>query len=256
MFDFTERKFKSFTIAKQHKKCAELIRFIYEQKENADKASLLHAYYSWQSWMGGSLDPLNDSKSLIDRFHLHLKGGNLCLKEWNLLPHISRGDRETPLEEPGSVAIYLDGIRSAFNVGSIIRTTEAFSLGMLYFSEKTPFIEHAQVQKTSMGAFQWVHCHQNVPLAELPKPIVALETSSCAISIYDFIFPESFSLVLGNEEYGCSELTLKQVDFLIQIPMSGRKNSLNVANAFTLAAGEIRRQKIFKAYHEKIKKSV
>lgn len=248
MFDFTERKFKSFTIDKQHKKCAELLRFIYENKQS----KFLEVYYTWQRWMGEVPSVFSDSKSLLDRFHLHLKGGNLCLKEWNFLSHISKYDRETPLEEPGSVAVYLDSLRSAFNVGSILRTTEALSLGTVYFSETTPFIEHAQVQKASMGTFKWVHCKKNVPLAELAKPIVALETSSCAISIYDFIFPESFTLVLGNEEYGCSELTLKQVDFLVQIPMSGRKNSLNVANAYALAAGEIRRQKIFKAYHEKI----
>lgn len=255
MFNFTKRKFQSFPEQKQHKKCAELIRFLYEQKDGDTQKQLLEIYTIWQAWMGIILSPIHNAKTLIDRFHHHLKLGQVALKEWNLLSCISTGDRETAREEPGTVSIYLDGIRSAFNVGSIVRTVEALSLGTLYFSKDTPFIDHSQVQKTSMGAYQWVHCMQNVPLCELPKPIVALETSSSATSLYDFIFPECFSLVLGNEEYGCSELTLKQIDFLVEIPMCGRKNSLNVANAFALAAGEIRRQKNLKANHAKIKPS-
>lgn len=256
MFNFTKRRFQSLSEQKQHKKCAELIRFLYEQKDGETKKQLLEFYSTWQIWMGLMLPPIHNAESLIDRFHHHLKLGKLSLKEWNLLPYISTGDRERALEEPGAISIYLDGIRSAFNVGSIVRTVEALSLGTLYFSKETPFIDHAQVQKTSMGADQWVRCIQNVPLSELRKPVVALETSSNAIPIYDFIFPESFSLVVGNEEYGCSELTLNQVDFLVEIPLCGRKNSLNVANAFALAAGEIRRQKKLKAYHAKYQANI
>lgn len=251
MFDFTKRKFLSLPIERQHKKCAELIRFLYEQKvEKKEREKLLGVYQTLQDWMDGNLLVLDDSKSLVNQFHLHLKKAKMSLKEWNLLPVITHQDRDVVLEEPGSIAIYLDSIRSAFNVGSIIRTVEAFSLGSLYFSPETPCVEHSQVQKTAMGTSKWVTCFKDIPLTDLPKPIIALETSPCAISIYDFVFPEVFSLVLGNEEYGCSEATLKQADFLLQIPLCGRKNSLNVANAFAIAAGEIRRQKKLRIHHD------
>ena len=48
---------------------------------------------------------------------------------------------------------------------------------------------------------------------------------------------------LGNEEYGCSKETLAMADYLLTIPLYGRKNSLNVSNAFAIAAQEICRQK-------------
>ncbi|MBS4167968.1 TrmH family RNA methyltransferase [Parachlamydia sp. AcF125] len=253
MFDFTKRKFLGLPIERQHKKCAELIRFLYAQKvEKEEREKLLETYQTLLSWMKMDLMALGNFKSLADQFHFHLKKAKMSLKEWNLLPQISTQDREKGWEEPGLIAIYLDNIRSAFNVGSIIRTVEAFSLGSVYFSKDTPFIEHAQVQKASMGTFEWVTCFKDVSLPDLPKPLIALETSPDALSLYDFVFPEIFSLILGNEEYGCSESTLKEADFLLQIPLTGRKNSINVANAFAIAAGEICRQKRVRESYDQV----
>ena len=66
---------------------------------------------------------------------------------------------------------------------------------------------------------------------------------SCTVN-FPFNYYSIFTLILGNEEYGISDKVLKEVDFLIKIPMMGRKNSLNIANAFAIAAYEIRRKKI------------
>ncbi|MCE2983540.1 MAG: TrmH family RNA methyltransferase, partial [Parachlamydia sp.] len=92
---------------------------------------------------------------------------------------------------------------------------------------------------------QWVSCFKEIPLSQLKKPIIALETATGAHNLYDFSFPSSFTLVVGNEEYGCSDETLHLADEWVEIPLRGRKNSLNVANAFAIAAGEIARQKKF-----------
>ena len=62
------------------------------------------------------------------------------------------------------------------------------------------------------------------------------------MSIYDFTFPEKFTLILGNEEYGLSDEWLNQCDQIVTIPMWGFKNSLNVASAYAIAAYEIRKQ--------------
>ena len=160
-----------------------------------------------------------------------------------MLPHVKKGDREQALEA-WPIAVYLDNIRSAHNVGSMIRTTEALSLGSMYFSERTPFTDHQQVKNTSMGAYQWVECHQGFSLSDLFQPIIVLETTDEALSLYDFIFPPTFTLVVGNEEYGCSESSLQCADYFLRIPMRGRKNSLNVANAFAMVAGEIYKQRL------------
>ena len=61
-----------------------------------------------------------------------------------------------------------------------------------------------------------------------------------------FTSPESFTLILGNEEYGLSDEWLEACDHIVTIPMYGFKNSLNVASAYSIAAYEIRRQHALK----------
>lgn len=239
--NFTKTKFLSLPTAQQHKKRAELLRQIYE----LNSETLLTEYNQLQSWLNEpSLVDLNREK-IADRFHEHLKKAEFAVSEHQLLSSIKKNDRETaaPL---WPIAIYLDQLRSAFNVGSILRTVEALSLGTVYFSQSTPNISHKQVQKAAMGTEKWMKVYSDTPLEELPKPIIALELSSYSVPLYQFIFPETFTLVLGNEEYGCSAASLAQANYLIEIPMRGRKNSLNVANAFAIVAGEIQRQKQMK----------
>jgi len=243
--EFTKRKFLTFPLTQQHKKCAELLRKLYEARlSNQSVDALMRHYHEIQEWMRGVCLPDSSLKTIADRYHFHLKLAHMKLKEHNLLPHIRQGDKEAaaPVRP---IAIYLDRLRSAHNVGSMIRTTEAFSLGTLYFSEDTPFTDCKQVHDAAMGAEQWVSCKQMgelVSLDDLPRPFILMETGAEATSIFDFIFPETFTLVMGNEEYGCSEVLLKQADYMVEIPLRGRKNSLNVANAFAIAAAEIERQ--------------
>lgn len=243
MYDFTEKKFLQLPLERQHKKCAELIRHLYEgiltQQDIQSDAALYHQLSVWMQEPPLSIVSL---QTLADRYHWHLQRAKVSKKEHHLLPSVRQGDR-LQSEETWPIAIYLDHLRSAHNVGSILRTVEALALGTVYFSESTPFIDHKQVQDTSMGAYQWVSCQKGVPLFTLANPIIALETSENAIPLYEFIFPDVFTLVVGNEEYGCSENTLAQADYVLEIPLRGRKNSLNVANAFAMVASEIQRQK-------------
>jgi tRNA G18 (ribose-2'-O)-methylase SpoU len=123
-----------------------------------------------------------------------------------------------------------------------VRSFEAFQLGTLILSPQTPGLEHKQVIDASMGCashVSWERCAQ----AELLNgPLIAIETSPQSESLQDFVFPEKFTLILGNEEYGCREDSLAAADAIIEIPLVGRKNSLNVANAFAIVAWEISRQ--------------
>lgn len=249
MFHFTKDKFLKLSLQTQHKKLALILREVYEQSIRELKPpsrTLLSTYHKMLSWI--DFPPLTPScenlKKIADRFHMHLKHTTQKLCEQNFLPHIEKQDK-THANPSWPIAIYLDHLRSAHNVGSILRTTEAMSLGSVYFSESTPFIDHKQVQKTSMGASEWVSCFQGIALSHLPKPIIVLETATQACSVHDFVFPENFTLVVGNEEYGCSDESLQQADYLLHIPLSGRKNSLNVSNAFAITAAAIQRQYLF-----------
>jgi tRNA G18 (ribose-2'-O)-methylase SpoU len=241
---FTKRKFQSFCNQKQHKKCAELLRHIYK-----NRVSQLEWEADWENyqqllqWMSQPYVEDQTIEMISNLCYQHELSAGIQRREHHLLPQVAKGDREESAPR-WPIAIYLDHLRSAHNVGSIIRTVEAFALGSVYFSTDTPFIDNKQVQNTSMGTYQWVESFQNQTLHTLPKPIIALETCPTAKTIYDFRFPATFTLVVGNEEYGCSEETLAMADVILNIPLRGRKNSLNVANAFALIAGEIVRQRI------------
>lgn len=239
---FTKRKFLGLPIEQQHKNCAEVLRKAFESDLQKSAQANYGIYNELADWLG--LPPCDPKapKAIADRYHLHLKAAAIQHKEHNLLPSIRQGDRPAG-EGAWPFAIYLDNIRSAHNVGSILRTVEAFSLGIVYFSDTTPFKTNKQVKDAAMGTCQWVECHQGTFLESLPRPIIALETCDEAMPLYNFSFPDVFTLVVGNEEYGCSDQTLTTADFLVEIPLRGRKNSLNVANAFAIAAAEIYRQK-------------
>ena len=231
---FTKRKFLDLEVKQRHKKCAELLRRHYEDN-NCD----LTEYNTLLSWIKIHPFPFTDKKALADRYHWHMQMAGLSLKEHNLLPSLRTQDKEPKIDFP-NIAIYLDHVRSAYNVGSILRTVEALRIGRVYFSEKTPFIDNEKVQRTAMGAASLVPCFQNVALASLPRPLIALDTSDAAVSISDFVFPSSCTLILGNEEYGISNEALAEVDAIVEIPLFGAKNSINIACAFAIAAAKLR----------------
>jgi tRNA(Leu) C34 or U34 (ribose-2'-O)-methylase TrmL len=241
MNPFTKYKFLRLEPRLQHKTCAMLLREIYESLlENKTPIQLLERYHSWIDWMRlGSLKSPSLS-SAADRYHWHLKKADIVLKEHNLLPPIRRGDREAKLPF-GTCAIYLDNLRSAYNVGSILRTTEALRLGSVCYAKTTPDPTNPKVAKTSMGSSDIVPVSE-MEIEQLPRPIIVLDTATEAVSVNDFIFPGSFTLVLGNEEAGVSDTILQIADYFVDIPLFGKKNSINVACAFGICAQEIRRQ--------------
>ncbi len=230
---FTESKFKGLKRALQEKKCSEAIRLYLEG------ALSLGVYLQFLDWMGEKKPGQLSENELSDRYHLHLTAAGLSHKEHNLLqPKVRKLDRKEAAS-PLPVTIYLDRIRSAHNVGSIIRTMEAFSLGKLAISNAMADPTHKQVKDAAMGAEQWVEW-ERMNLSEISGPLIAIETSPEATPLQEFQFPESFTLALGNEEFGLSDEILQRADHLVEIPLYGRKNSLNVANCFAIIAAHIR----------------
>jgi len=244
-FSFSKTKFLGLPLKRQHKKCALVLKELYLAFDQR-----LHSHYNEiQNWMGGDTFLTHDRKAISDRYHVHLKLAGISYREHHLLPRISKEDRA--IAKPlWPIHVYLDRIRSAFNVGSIIRTAETIGFESLYFHPQTPYVDHHQVQQSSMGTHQWVNCQKVENINALPGPIIVMETSQDAYALHEFLFPESFTLVLGNEEYGVSEHMISNADYFINIPMRGKKNSLNVSNAFAMAAMEIYRQRILS--HESV----
>ena len=230
----SKQKFLSFSSKKQHKFAAHILREFHETK----KQEKWHDYLEIASWL--ALPPISPLfPAIADRYHYHLKKSFVSIKEYDYLSHQFDRLSRTPYLP---IAIYLENLRSAHNVGSIIRTVEAFRLGTLYLSSQTPSHEHPKVQKTSMGTLSLVPIQTCSSLGQLPQPLIALETIKKAPPYYDFDFPATFSLLIGNEEYGLSQKTLFLASYVIQIPLQGSKNSLNVASAFSIIAAHIRQR--------------
>lgn len=238
-FAFEKEKFLRLSTASQHKKCAEFLKEI--QRARID---LIDSYQMLLSWM--NYPPLlhpHDPKELSERLFEHLKLAGISRREYDL-PTVCKGDRVDNAALPFlPIHIYLEGLRSAHNIGSIIRTTEAFRLGTLFFSENMIYPDHTKLAKSAMGTQEWVTCKKLASFSDLHAPLIALETIPKSTPYYEFVFPERFTLAVGNEEYGCSDALLKRADAHIHIPLYGRKNSLNVACAFAIVASAIISQK-------------
>jgi len=153
-----------------------------------------------------------------------------------------------------SLVVVLDNIRSVFNVGSIFRTADALGVEKIFLSGITPTPRHPKMPKVSLGAEQYVCWEKRSVtwrlLSELRHNgyfIIALEQGKSAKNIFNFKLPnknpqfnKNFALVLGNEVKGLSRAILTRCDAVLEIPMLGKKESLNVAVAFGIAGYTLR----------------
>ena len=130
------------------------------------------------------------------------------------------------------INVYLDDLRSPFNVGSIFRTAESFCYENIFLSPFTPSPTHKRANRSSMGTVELVKWSRS-SIENLPKPIFMLETNGTPVS--SFAFPECSTVIIGSEENGVSPASAnaaKKSLGVVSIPLYGIKGSLNVGIAF------------------------
>jgi len=148
------------------------------------------------------------------------------------------------------LALILSDIRSTYNVGSLMRTADGFGVKHIYFAGYTPYptfvgdkrMPHLAkkinwaIHKTALGAENFipfsVHRDTKAAIAEAKKQgytVAALEQSPKSIDINTYTSPPKLALILGNELKGVSRQTLSSCDVILEIPMLGKKESLNVS---------------------------
>lgn len=140
--------------------------------------------------------------------------------------------------------IILDNIRSAHNVGSIFRTADGAGVEKIYLLGYTPTPidrfgrPQPEIIKTSLGASEIIPFEhiENTDAESLINhlkqegfAIVAVEQTSSSVSLYDFTVPPKVCYILGNEVEGVSRGLLTLADTVVEIPMEGQKESLNVS---------------------------
>ncbi|MDF1569872.1 MAG: TrmH family RNA methyltransferase, partial [Spirochaetaceae bacterium] len=136
--------------------------------------------------------------------------------------------------------VYMDGLRSPFNVGSVLRTSLAFGFEQVWASPDCAPPDHARSVRSSMGAVDRVPW-KKLEIEEIDETemgrLFALEVGGTPIE--EFPFPESGTVVLGSEELGVSPEILKRAESeggVVSIPLPGPKTSLNVGVAFGILA--------------------
>ena len=251
-FGFTKKKFLTLSEKSQHQHIIDWLsafyqRLITNRAKPADFDDFCFRYQAILKWINSPLPirPGQGTRPQIEyvsnAIQFHRLAAGIILRDDKLLEPIRFCDRETPLLELPDMEyqVALDGLRSLFNVGSIFRTCDAAGIRTIILGS-TMGKEHPHVRKTAMGSHEWIIQEKTSDLAQtlLKKKskgfqIIGVETISGSIPCHKYIWPEKAVVVFGNEEYGISSHVMQAVDDYVHIPMFGKKNSLNVANAST-----------------------
>jgi len=170
-------------------------------------------------------------------------------------------------QEPFNISLILENVRSVYNVGSIFRTAEAFGVKriilvgysgiMIPISSKDnrPTVLHPKLSKTALGTEKiipfkhfWAtkKAIQHLRNQNGHPKIIALEQTEKSKSIFSFKYNNNFPLaiIVGNEKIGVSKQALKLADEIVEIPMFGKHNSLNVSVATSLFIFDLFQQAI------------
>lgn len=177
-----------------------------------------------------------------------------CKSPSQPVPTRQEVDRFNPRQEVNTghshLEVLLDNIRSTFNVGAILRTSDGAGIQQAHLCGITPQPGNPRISKVALGAeysVPWKYHESGVQAATDCKSrglqIWALEIHPGAISIFEIpseIKTQPAVLVVGNEVTGIDPGIQDLCEQFFWIPMEGYKRSLNVAIAFGIAVYELR----------------
>lgn len=131
--------------------------------------------------------------------------------------------------------LILDKIQDTHNLGAIIRTAVCSGVHGIIIPKRNAASVNATVVKVSAGATAHMRIARvnnlNYTIDELKQKGLWIITTdiNAEKTYYEQDYNMPFALIIGNEEKGVSELTNKNADFSIKIPMVGEFDSLNAS---------------------------
>lgn len=134
--------------------------------------------------------------------------------------------------------LFCDNVRSLHNVGSVLRTADAFCFHQVIMGGITGVPPHPEISKSALGAersVSWRHVDDAAKtlqeLREQGWKIAVLEqvAESISLSCFKPSEGEKWVLVVGNEVEGVSQSLVDMADVCVEIPQCGVKHSLNVS---------------------------
>ena len=241
---FSEKKFLATKETSKYKRLAELLRVIILQLGD-DVPRARREFETYAVWMKLPAQETLVGKNqaqMIDLYKTFRTRAGLGF-ERDVYLEQEPGDRDVAAEKPISFAVLVHNLRSAFNVGSIIRSTDCFGLEGVHLSGYSCSPDHVTVKSAARGCQEWI------PIKSWDDPfeciewhrqngyeIIALETGEDIPDINKVTWPEKGLIVLGNEELGIAPEIMEKTTMKVTIPMAGRKASMNVAGAFAIMA--------------------
>lgn len=136
------------------------------------------------------------------------------------------------------LTVVLDDVRSLYNVGSVLRSCDAFRVEEVVLCGITAAPPHPEIHKTALGAedsVSWRHADSALEaVRELRRQgvtVMAVEQCEGSKMLNTFV-PETgrrYAVVLGNEVKGVRQDVVDECDGCLEIPQFGTKHSLNVS---------------------------
>ncbi len=259
-FGFTKKKLMALSEKRRHHHIIKWLSAFYQavstnRLNNRSFDIFMVQYQQVLAWLGWDSFSRPDTDSprlwlekISDRIHQHRRAMGMVCRDYDLLKNVSTRDlpqKASFLEFDCCAA--LDGLRSLFNAGAIIRTCEAAGFTSVILGN-VPGSDHPGIQKTAMGADQWVRLEQTQDLGQtlLKKKtdgykIIGVETMEGSLPYDRMNWEDQTILVFGNEEYGISSHVMGICDGFVHIPMFGKKNSINVAGAASVVCFHLAR---------------
>lgn len=149
------------------------------------------------------------------------------------------------------IIIVLDNVRSAHNVGSVFRTSDAFLIEKIMLCGICPVPPKNEIRKTALGAtesVEWEYFNDNADcikgLTKKGYKIISVEQADNATELNNYFMekPQKIALVFGNEINGVSEEIIQQSDDVIEIPQHGTKHSFNVSVSVGIVLWDLTRK--------------
>jgi TrmH family RNA methyltransferase len=156
---------------------------------------------------------------------------------------------EELLTRKPSLLVLVNSVRDPGNLGAIIRGADAAAADGLLLTKKTVDLYNPKTLRATMGSIFHLPVVTSLETDDLPsrlgsaglRIVVGDPSARDILSSCDFTLPTV--LAVGNEARGCSETLLRKADQIVRIPMPGRAESLNVAQAASIMLYEVIRQR-------------
>ena len=148
------------------------------------------------------------------------------------------------------ITLVLDNVRSALNVGSVFRSSDAFRIGRIYLCGITACPPHKEVLKTALGATEsvpWTFFDNTLyavkSLQTEGVKVYAMEQVRNSIPLHLFEPGDSpVAVVFGHEMDGVSQEVIDACDGCLEIVQEGTKHSLNVSVCAGIVCWELHKK--------------